>query len=196
MRAYCFPLAFNGKIEPLSILTHPADLPGRHSGHQRIIPHVFVDHRTGSNKRVATEGYTADDGAIGPQCRTLLDQSIPILFFPGDRGAGIVHIGKHHARSAKYIVFQRHIVVDRHVVLNLDVIANPDPVTHEHILPERTGLSYLRPAADVYPVPDAGAVPDLCTRVDDGGFVYLTCHAGILQYSSGSETRRPSRADR
>lgn len=116
--------------------THPANLAGGHAGYECVWFDVAVDYRSCCHEGVLTNGYTADDGAVGAKGRAPLDGGDPILVFAQDSGARVVNIGKHHARAAEDIVFQPDGIVDRDIVLHLDIVADYDIVADEDVLPE------------------------------------------------------------
>ena len=117
-------LSLQRQVQLFAKLAHPADLPGRHADHEGVCGNVFIDHRASADKSVFTDGGTANNGAVGTQRGTLFNQRATVFFFAGHAGAGVVHIGKHHARATKHVVFKRDGVVHADVVLNLDVVAN------------------------------------------------------------------------
>ena len=149
------------------MLTHPADLACRHAHHQRIGRYVAIDDGTGADEGVFTHGVTTDDGAIGPKGRAALDQCVAIFVLAGDATAGVIDVGKDHARAAEDVVFQRDVVVHRDIVLHLDVVADHHLVADKHVLAKGAITADDCLAADMNPMPDAGVFADLGAFVDD-----------------------------
>lgn len=149
------------------MLAHPADLACRHPDHQRIGRHVAVDDGAGADEGVLAHGVAADDGAVGSQGRAALDQRVAIFVFAGDATAGVIDVGKDHARAAENVVLQRDVVVHRDVVLHLDVVADHHLVADKHVLAKGAITADDRLSADMNPMPDAGVFANLGAFVDD-----------------------------
>ena len=149
------------------MLTHPADLLCRHANHQGIGRYVTIDHRARTDKGKFTNGVATDDGAVGAQGRTTLDQRVAVFVLAGDGTTRVVYVGEHHARAAENVVFQRDVVVHRDVVLHLHVVADHNLVADKHVLTKGTIPADHRLTADMNPMPDASVFADLGAFVDD-----------------------------
>lgn len=128
-------LALNWQRNLLSILTHPADLLGRHAHHECVGFDVLVNHSPGTYKRVFANGGATHNGAVSTQCGTFFDQGVAVFTFALNKRPRVIHIGKDHAGAAKHAVFQRDVVIHADVVLNFAVVANDDLVAHKYVLP-------------------------------------------------------------
>ena len=77
MRTNRFTASLQWQLQPLAKPAHPADLPCRHTHHQRKIRHILLHHRAGTDKK-----------GPGPLVTTLSRNSgtlpIPITIVPGD----------------------------------------------------------------------------------------------------------------
>ena len=51
------------------------------------------------------------------------------------------------------------------------VIADDDLIAHKDVLAQGAAFAYSGTGADVDPVPDAGAITNLCAIVNDGSFM-------------------------
>jgi hypothetical protein len=96
---------------------------------------------------------------------------VPVFVFAANGRAGVVYVGKYHARPTKYVVFEVHIIVNRYVVLDPDVVTYDDITSDKYVLSEDAALSNLRTSANMNPMPDASALADCCTLINDRGFV-------------------------
>lgn len=158
---------------------HPADLAGGHADHEGVGFHVFVDHGTCAHKGVFTNGDAADHGAVGAQGCAFFDQGVVVFVFALNQGAGVVHVGEHHAGAAEDALFQRDVVVHADVVLHFAAVANGDLVAHKDVLAEGHALADFCAAADVHKVPHAGTVANLCAFVNDGAGVDGSGHGWL-----------------
>jgi len=140
--------------------------------------------------------YATNNSAISAQCGTAFYERIAKLFLAWNRRSRIIDVGKHHAWTAKNIIFQRYIVIYGNVILDFDIIANYDPVADKYILPQAAFFSDNCIAADMSPMPNPGSGPDNRTFVYNSSFMRMVFHCGFSQYCSGSEMRFPSRAER
>lgn len=152
-------------------MAHPAFAFRGDTQHQRVSRDIAVDHGTGADEGVFTDGVPANDRAIRTQRRTLADDGGPVFALPGNRGTRVVDIGENSAGAAEHIVLQPDGVINGDVVLDLDVVADDDIVADEDVLPERTAFPDLGSSGDMDPVPDAAAVPDFRAVVNDGGWM-------------------------
>lgn len=145
---------------------HPADLLCRHSGHQGIGFDIAVDDGAGGDKGIFSHGNAADDGAVGAQGGAFFDPGGAVFAFARNGGTRVVDICEDHARAAEDVVFEGYGVIDADVVLHLDVVADHHIVADEDVLAEGAPLANACTAGNVHPVPDAGVVANLCSRVD------------------------------
>lgn len=171
-RAACFTGPGKGELQAVAVFAHPADLTCRHANHQRVGRHVAVDDGAGADEGILSHNAAADDGAIGAQSRTALDQGVAIFVLARDGAARVIDVGEDHARAAENVVFQRDVVVHRDVVLHLDVVADDDLVADEHVLAKGAITADDCLAADMNPMPNAGVLADLGAFIDDGRRVY------------------------
>src|SRR3954464_2147756 len=152
--------------QPLAALAHPADAARRHSHHQRVGGHIPGDHAPGADERVLVERDTADHGRIRADGRALSHQRALVFVLARHVTARIDHVGEHHRRPTKHVVFEHHTLVHRDVVLNLDVVAYADAVHPYHVLSERAPLADDRAAEHVTKMPDLGVGADPRAVVD------------------------------
>ncbi len=169
-------LPLKGQVEFCSKLAHPADLACRHADHEGVGFDVFVDHCACAHKGVFTDGDAADHGAVSPERGPFFDEGIAVFVFALDKGAGVVHVGKDHAGAAENALFERDVVVHADVILHFAAVADGDLIAHENILTEGHIFADFCAATHMDKVPDARALTDLCTFVDDGSGM----NSGIL----------------
>lgn len=163
--------ALQGQRNLFAKFAHPADLTGGHADHEGVGFDVFVDHGACAHKGIFANGDAADHGAVGAQGGAFFDQCVAVFVFALDQGAGVVHVGEHHAGAAKDALFQGDVVVHADVVLYFAAVANGDLVADKDVLAKGHALADFCAAADVDEVPDAGAFADLGTFVNDGAGV-------------------------
>jgi len=112
-------LACKRQIQPLTLLAHPADLPGGNTGHEGVGFDVLGDDGPGADEGVLAERDAADDGGIGANRGPLPHEGAAVPVLTGDGCTRIVDIGEDHAGAAEDIVFEGHGVVKADVVLDL-----------------------------------------------------------------------------
>lgn len=84
-------------------------------------------------------------------------------------GNAIVREG--HRRTNKDVVFYRDPVVDGDVVLNLAAIADGGLRVDVNVLTENAAAANRRSVTNVAMVPHGRSRADVCTRLDNGGFM-------------------------
>ncbi len=159
-----------------SALAVPALYAGGIAVHQRIIGHIAGHHRASTDKAIASEGDTADDGGIRANGGAFFHQGGFVLMLAGHMAARVDDIGEDHRRTEEDIVLDDHAGVERDIVLDLDIVPDDDIGCDEHILPDRAVCTDCGGRHDVGEVPDFGAGADGCAGVDVGGFVGEVVH--------------------
>lgn len=132
---------------------------------------ILGHHRPRADQRVSADPMAADDGRVRAYRRPALDHRAPVFVLSADVATRVDDIGKHHAGTAKHVVFQRDAIVDGNIVLHLDVIADHHVVADKYILAEGTMFADLRAAANVHPMPDVRSLPDPGAGVDNRAVV-------------------------
>ena len=117
------------------MLTHPPDLPSGHPGHEGVGLDVSIDDRAGGDERMMTDRHAAHDRAVGAQSGTTFHPGVSIFVLSGNSRAWVIHVGKHHARTAKNTILQSNVVVNRDIILNLTIITNRHSIPNKHVLP-------------------------------------------------------------
>ena len=176
-----FPLALQRQWDLFSIAAHPADMAGGHADHQGIGQNIGVDHGARADKRIFSDGDTANDGAVGAEGRAFFDICGAVLVLARNPRARIVNVGKDHARPAEHAFVQRHTVIDADIILNLAAIADDDPVADKDILAQRCLPPNPGAAADMRPVPDTAAGADPGAGIDHRGCMRLIMHGSIVE---------------
>src|SRR5690606_21223786 len=138
-----------GKPKALAGPAHPADAARRHADNQSIVGHVARNGGAGADESVRPDGDAADQGRVGADRRTALDQGFAVLVLARNVAARIDHVGEHHARAAEDIVLERDAIVDRHIVLDTHAVADDYPVADEAVLPEGAAAADSCAGADV-----------------------------------------------
>ena len=148
-------IALEWQRQLLSELTHPTDLPGWYTDHQRVSRDILVDDCARTDEGELADGDAAHDGAVGTQRGAALDQGVAVFVFAFDERARVVDVGEHHARAAEHALFQGDVVVHRDVVLHLALVADDDLVADEDVLAQGHALADAGAGADVGEVPHA-----------------------------------------
>ena len=156
----------------------PAYLFCRISHHQGVIGHIACHHRTGPDKGISADPVAADNGAIGAQGGTLLNQGGPDLFHAPDVGPGIDDIGEDHAGAAEDVIFQGDTFIDGNVILNLASLSDGDVRTDHDILTDVAVIAEEGTGQNMGKMPDLCPPADRHTVIHHRGFVNETC-AGI-----------------
>lgn len=155
-------------VNAVARFVYPADLPGGIAHHERIGRHIFRNHRTGSNHAIFAEGMAADNRRIGSYRATFLQNRRAKLFLARDEGTRVNHVGEHHARSEKDIVFADHAGIDRHVVLHLAAAAQFDSRAHYDILPDIAIFANRAALHDVAEMPYRRTLADCAAFINEG----------------------------
>ncbi len=150
---------------------HPSNVASRDASNECQRRHISVYDRTSSDKGASAHSNATDDGAVGAECRSSLDDGIAVFILSGHSGTRVVDICKDHAWPAEHIVLQSDIVVYGDVVLDFDVVSDRDPVAHKDILTKRAVRADPRATADVRPMPHPRSISKLGPVVDNGGRV-------------------------
>jgi len=153
-RAFLFCIQF------LAAGAHQADLFGGVADHQGMVGDIFGHDGAGADEGVLTDGIAADNGAIGTECRALLNKCWPYLIHFTDFRPWIIDVGKDHGGSAKNAVFQRYAFIDADIVLNFALVADFGVGTDNNVLAD------VAVVADFGAGKDVGEVPHLCAFAD------------------------------
>ena len=126
-----------------------------------MIRNILGHYRTGANKCISANGYSADDGTVGAKGGALFHQCGSDFLHPRDMRTGVVDIGEDHGRSTEdLLLLNGHSFVDRDIVLNLTSIAYLNVGTDNNILTNITVFPYLRALENVREVPNLSAGAD------------------------------------
>src|SRR5262249_2116374 len=121
-------------IQPDTALTHPPNYPAGIPNHQCIVRYVTGDNSSGTDKRVPPYRVPANNRGIRANRRAFLYQRSLVFILARNMTPRIDHIGEHHRRSAKHIIFQHDPGVHRYVVLNFDVVSNSNLRRNHYVL--------------------------------------------------------------
>src|SRR5207249_2550359 len=161
-----------GRLEPMAMPTHPADLTRRVAHDQREVRDALGDHRAGSDERIPPNRGPADDGGVRANRAPALQPDDLVERVSIHLGSRIGDIGQHAGGSEKDVVFDDHARVDGHVVLNLDVAADDGPAVDIDVLADDAALADAGALHDMREMPDLGAGADLGTLIDVRRFVH------------------------
>src|ERR1039457_2467323 len=117
---------------------HPSDLAGRVADNQRKVRNVLRDDGTGSNKRVTSYRYAADDRRIRTDGASPLQVRSLVKGVPVHLGARITDVGQHARWTEENVVLNHRAGVHRDVVLNLDVVPDNGAPIDVHVLADDT----------------------------------------------------------
>lgn len=152
-------------------VAYPTANPGRIAEDQCVRRNVTGDDRTGANKGILTNGYSADDRAVGTQRGTLSHEGSSIFVLACNMAAGVDNVGEDHGWSAEYIVFKNHACVDGDIILNLYVVSNANVGRNNDILADVASRSDGATLHYMAEVPDLGVGPDLAGLINIAGWV-------------------------
>lgn len=164
-------MAFEGVIETLATFADPAKLTGRDSNHEGVILDILSDDRTAADKGRAANGVTADDGAVGTERGTFLDECLGIDAVNREVGTGCRDIGEDAGGAAENIILYLYTFINGYVVLDADAIADTDIVTDVHILAQRAVFAEPGTLLDMTEVPYLRAFANLYIVIDVTAFV-------------------------
>src|SRR5450759_966671 len=182
------------QTQALAMLAHPPHLPDGNADHQCVGRHISLNQRASAYEGIFSYRDAADDGAVGAEGRTALDERVAVFVLARNRRTRVVDVGEYHAGTAKHVVLESDIIVDGDIVLDFYVVADDDLAADVDILAERAAFADLCAGADVDPVPDTGVVADVVVIVDDGGGMNKNRHinspvAGIFVFRPGLSDR-------
>src|SRR6266566_4872118 len=160
------------RLEAVTVAAHPTRLSRWISNHQRKVWNFLGDHRTGSNKRVSADLYSADDCRICPDCAAALQQSSFVQRVPVHLGPWISDICQNTRWAKKHVVLNDRTRVDGHVVLNFDVVPDHRPAIDVHILSNNTTFSDASPFHHMRKMPNFRASSDLSAFISIGRIVH------------------------
>jgi hypothetical protein len=144
---------YSSMVKFLSTCTHPSDSFCRITHHKGMIEYIFRHNSTSTNKGVFPNGMAADDGAVGSQCGTLLDEGGADLVHLGDFCTRVIDVRKDHRRAAEDTIFQCDTLVDGYVVLNFAFVADGYVGADNNILADIAVFTNLGTGKDVGEVP-------------------------------------------
>src|SRR5262249_7462343 len=110
------------EVDAISTNTHPPYDSAWVPHNQSEVRYVFCYHSASTDKSVHTDCDSANNRTICSQRCSFTNQGRLKLIHPPYLTSRINHIGEHHGRTTKHIVFQGHTLVDGNVVLDLDSI--------------------------------------------------------------------------
>ena len=154
-------------------MAHPADAPGRHTGHQRERRDIGGHDRASGDEGVLADDMTADDRGVGSDRRAALDQRRAEFVLALDAGPRIVDVGEYRGGAAEHPVFEGDTLVDRDIVLDLAAVADRHVGTSHDILAERAIPADPGTRQNMNEMPNAGAGTDLARLVEISRFVHL-----------------------
>jgi hypothetical protein len=156
----------------LATLTDKPGLSGGNPHHQCMGGDIPGNYRTSANERVRTDGYTANNGGIGPDGHPFFDMGRQELVFLVSVRPRVSDIGENSRRPNEYIVGHDHAVVKRHIVLNVDAISNGNFSCHKDVLPQYAIIPNDASPHQVTEMPDTGARANGGRLIDDCGGMY------------------------
>src|SRR5260221_3851864 len=152
-------------------MAHPADLPRRIAGDQRMRGNIVGDDRSGGDEAVASQAVSADDGGVRTDRRAAADDGGTEFVFALDIGARIVHVGEDAGRSAENVVPENDALIETYIVLDLAAVPYPDIGPDRHVLADDATAADLRSLENVAEMPDLRSLADFAAVVDPGGFM-------------------------
>ena len=187
---HVFPtaIALKGGIEAFATFAHPADLSGRHAGHQCVWFHVFGHNGASGDEGALAYRMATDHSAVGTQRGTFAYLGLGIDAMYGKMGARCSHIGEYAARAAEHIVLNLNAFVDGDVVLHTNIVANLYVIAYVDILSERAVFTNYRTFLDMAEMPDFGSFADANIVIDVTAFVYVLVVHIIFKSQSAHRT--------
>lgn len=131
-----------------------------------MVGDILCDHSARTDKSIITNSMAADDGAIGPQRGTFLDEGGTDLVHLPDLGAGVVDICEDHGGAAKYAVFKGDAFINTDVILNFALVTNSDIGADDDVLANVAVLADLGTGKDVGEMPDFRSGTYFATFID------------------------------
>jgi len=147
--------------ESYPALADPAQASRGIADYQCVIGNIAGNDRTGSDHGVPAYGVAAHDDGICSDGGSASYQRRLVFMLADDMATWVDDVREHHARPAKYVIFEHYRIVHRDIVLDFDVVADHG-VADVNILAERTVGTDLGARYHVYPVPDARSRADPC----------------------------------
>ena len=145
----------------MAALAHPPYLPGRNTGHQGVIFHIFGHHGTGGDQGAASYRVTAHYRAIRAERCAFAHARTRVNSVHREVRPRSIHIRKYAGRTAEDIVFYLDALVNGNIVLDTDPIAHADVVTNVHILAQGTVRSDDSPFLNMAEMPNFRSGADL-----------------------------------
>ena len=164
-------MAFESIVEAFATFTDPAELTGRDSYHKGIVLDILGNNGAGTDEGRVTNGVTTDDGAVGTEGGTFLDECLGIDAVNREVGTRCRDIGEDAGGTTENIVLYLHTFIYRYIVLDANAIANADIVANVDILPQRAVFAQSSTLLDVAEVPYLRAFADFYIVIDVTAFV-------------------------
>jgi len=162
-----------------SSLANPADESCRHARHEGEAWDVAGYNCPGGNEAELPEGMSADDGGVGTDRGSALDERPGKLGLTLDGCARIVDIRENTAWPAEDLILQLDPIVEADVILNFATVADPYRGADHHVLANGAIFANLALPENVHEMPDARAFADFTRLVNVGAFVDLRAWKSI-----------------
>jgi hypothetical protein len=153
-------------IQTTAALAYPPYLPGRDTGHQGIIFHIFGHDSSGSDHGTASNRMTAHDRAIRAERCAFAHARTRVNSVHREVRPRSIYIRENTGRATEDIVFDFNPFVDRNIVLNPDAIPNAGVVSNVHILAQRTIRSDDSSLLDMAEMPNSRSGADMDAVID------------------------------
>ena len=159
-------VAFESVVETLATFADPAELTGRNSYHKGVVLDILGNDGARTDEGRAAYGVTTDNGTVGTEGGTFLDECLGIDAVNREMGTGCRDIGENAGGAAEHIVLNLHTFIDGNIVLNTDAIADADIVANVDILTQGAVLAQTSTLLDMAEVPDLRAFADFYVFVN------------------------------
>lgn len=87
--------------------------------------YVTRHHSASADERIRADCDAANDGCVGADGGSALNQGSAEFVLAAHVGARIDDIGENATRAAKHVVLEIHALIERDVVLDLAAVADP-----------------------------------------------------------------------
>ena len=154
-------------IQTTAALAYPPYLPGRDTGHQGIIFHIFGHDSSGSDHGTASNRMTAHDRAIRAERCAFAHARTRVNSVHREVRPRSIYIRENAGRAAEDIVFYLDAFIDGDIVLDPDTITNADVIGDVNILAQGTVRSDNSSFLNMAKMPNfcPGANPDAVIHV-------------------------------
>ena len=182
-------------VQTTTTLAHPPYLPGRHTGHQGIIFHVFRHNGSSGNQSATPYRMTAHSCAIRAEGGSFTHARTRVNSVHREVRPRSIYICKNAGRATEDIVFKLNAFVDGNIVLDPDTIPTVDIVANLHILAQGTILTNYSPSLNMAEMPNLrsganlDAVIHVTALVNEKVLHYPTSLSFLSNHSRGTTPR-------